>query len=172
MAHILIDGYNIIGTAHDDLAKERLKLVKQLREYSVIKKHNITLVFDGWKSGQGEQSRTRTGHLTIIYTRLGDTADEVIRSMLVLHDAKDWIVVSSDRAIYDFAEKRDFAAVRSDEFEDRLFSALYKGEANKIPDMQSGYKHESEGRQWDSRKGNPLKMSRKNRKKQQALKKL
>jgi predicted RNA-binding protein with PIN domain len=168
MAHILIDGYNLIGTAHGNLEKARKDLIDQLQKYSLIKEHDITLVFDGWKSGHKDQTRTKAAHVTVIYSRLGEIADVVIRKMLT-PDAKPWIVVSSDREIYDYAARKDFAAVTSDEFEDKLFTALHSENIESIPDM----KDDDEDDPYPVRfKGNPRKLSRREKKKQQALKKL
>lgn len=174
MAYILIDGYNLIGTAHGNLEKARNDLIDQLQKYSQIKLHDITLVFDGWKSGHKDQTRIKAAHVTIIYSRLGEIADVVIRKMLT-PDAKPWIIVSSDREIYDYAARKDFAAVTSDEFEVKLFRALNEN-IGSIPDM-----HDEEddyplpaGRQAPKNrfKGNPKKLSKREKKKQQALKKL
>ena len=176
MAYILIDGYNLIGTAHGNLEKARNELIEQLQEYSRIKQHDITLVFDGWKNGQRDQTRTKAAHVTVIYSRLGETADVAIRKMLT-PDAKPWIVVSSDREIYDYAARKDFAAVSSDEFEDKLFRALHE-DSGSIPHMQTGdenlmkYYDDEDDHSPDRFKGNPRKLSKKDKKKQQALKKL
>jgi len=167
MAHILIDGYNLIGIAHGNLEKARNDLIDQLQKYSSIKQHDITLVFDGWKSGHRDQTRTRAAHVTVIYSRLGETADVAIRKMLT-PDAKPWIVVSSDREIHDYAARKDFAAVTSDEFEDKLFRALHSGNIGTIPDMHDEDEYDSPNRF----KGNPRKLSKRDKKKQQALKKL
>ncbi|RJQ54627.1 MAG: hypothetical protein C4526_05230 [Nitrospiraceae bacterium] len=119
MAHILVDGYNLIGIAHKDLEKERDGLVRKLYEYSTAKGHHVTLVFDGWKNGQKDETKTVMGNLTVIYSRLGENADTVIREILSAA-TKPWIVVSSDREISGFAERKDFAAVTSNEFERKL----------------------------------------------------
>jgi predicted RNA-binding protein with PIN domain len=166
MAHILIDGYNLIGIAHDNLEKARNDLIDQLHKYSRIKKHDITVVFDGWKSGHRDQTRTRAAHVTVVYSRLGETADVVIRRMLT-PDARPWIVVSSDREVHDHAAKREFAAVTSEEFEDKLFRALHEN-VEYIPDMQEDEDHHTP----PSFKGNSRKLSKRERKKQQALKKM
>ncbi len=123
MAYILIDGYNLIGTAHDNLEKARNKLVDKIRKYSEIKKHHITLVFDGWKSGQKNQTEIKTRDVTVIYSRLGEKADLVIKR-LVKASSIPWIVVSSDREISEYAAKHDHAAVSSAEFEEKLHLAL------------------------------------------------
>ncbi|GBE40859.1 YacP-like NYN domain protein [bacterium BMS3Bbin09] len=175
MAHILIDGYNLIGTAHGSLEKARNDLIDQLQKYSQIKLHDITLVFDGWKNGHKDQTRIKAAHVTIIYSRLGETADVAIRKMLT-PEGKPWIVVSSDREIYDFAARKDFAAITSDEFEDKLFRALHEN-SESIPDMQDDDDDDHplpDGRQAPNArfKGNPRKLSKRDKKKQQALKKL
>ena len=166
MAYILIDGYNLIGIAHGNLENARKDLIDRLQKYSLIKNHDITLVFDGWKSGHKDQTRNKAAHVTVIYSRLGETADVVIRKMLT-PDSKPWIVISSDREIYDYAARKDFAAVNSDEFEDKLFRALHEN-IESIPDMQEEDEYDAPARF----KGNPRKLSKRDKKKQQALKKL
>ena len=177
MAHILIDGYNLIGIAHGNLEKARNEIIRSLQAYSKIKKHDITLVFDGWKSGRKDQTRTKTGHVTVIYTRLGETADILIRKMLATSE-KPWIVVSSDREIYDYAARKDFAAVTSDEFDNKLFRSLHSENIDSIPDMRSdeddfSNNNEDETERSPARsKGNPRKLSKRLKKTLQALKKL
>ena len=177
MAYILIDGYNLIGIAHGNLEKARNELVRRLQEYSQIKNHDITLVFDGWKSGQKDQTRIKSGHITVIYSRLGETADVLIRKKLT-STKKPWIVVSSDREISDFAAKKDFAAVSSDEFEVKLFTTLHGDHIESIPDMLSGdeelTKYYADETDYSPArlKGNPRKLSKRQNKKLQALKKL
>ncbi len=167
MANILIDGYNLIGIAHGNLQEARKELIDQLQKYSRVKQHDITLIFDGWKNGQKDQTRTRAARVTVIYSRLGETADVAIRKMLT-PDAKPWIVVSSDREIYDYAARKDFAAVSSEEFEVKLFRALHEN-SDSIPDMQDDGEYESSRARY---KGNPHKLSKREKKKQQALKNL
>ncbi|MBU4321109.1 MAG: NYN domain-containing protein, partial [Nitrospinae bacterium] len=58
MSSIIIDGYNLIGIHHKDLESQRQRLVERLAEYKKIKGHYITVVFDGWKSGSGEESHS------------------------------------------------------------------------------------------------------------------
>ncbi|MEK7822702.1 MAG: NYN domain-containing protein, partial [Nitrospirota bacterium] len=109
MAYILIDGYNLIGIAHKDLEKARNDIIEKLCRYSELKGHNITLVFDGWKGGQGMETKMRIDNVNIIYSRLGEKADFVIKKILS-EDIKPWIVISSDREISDFAGKKGFVS--------------------------------------------------------------
>ena len=163
MANILIDGYNLIGIAHDNLEKARNDLIQKLQSYSKLKKHQITLVFDGWKSGQKDETKIKTAYLTIIYSRLGEKADLTIKKKLSSSN-KQWIVVSSDRKISDYAAMKDHAAVSSVEFEEKLYSALddlkkdFIDDYITLPSARPG--------------GNPRKLSKKQKKKNQAFRKL
>lgn len=178
MAFILIDGYNLIGISHKDLAAARDDLIKKLQTYAALKNHNITVVFDGWKSGQKDQTRKRAGHVTTIYSRLGENADTVIKNMLS-SAARPWIVVSSDREISDFAFRKDFAAIHSEEFEFKLYSALRNPENSSKDneeisledEMKKFYEDEHDEPTADPG-GNPRQLSRRQKKKLQALKKL
>jgi predicted RNA-binding protein with PIN domain len=177
MAYILIDGYNLIGIGHGNLEKARSDIIAKLQEYAELKQHHITLVFDGWKSGNNDQSRATFRHVTVIYSRLGEKADDLIKRMLS-SSTKPWIVVSSDREVADYAARKDFADVSSEEFEDKLFLTLNRikdeSSADELPpdeEMMKYYDDEEDDRPAPS-KGNPRKLSRRHRKKMQALKKL
>lgn len=168
MAHLLIDGYNLIGIAHKDLEKARQDLIRKLYNYANTKRHNITLVFDGWKSGQKDETNSKVGNVTVIYSKLGEKADFVIKKILS-SAAKPWIVVSSDREISDFAERKDFAAVSADEFEGKLYST---GKHNKTEEAPAYDKDKDMDLIPARQKGNPKKLSQKEKKNIEALKKL
>jgi uncharacterized protein len=168
MANILIDGYNLIGIAHKDLEKARQDLIRKLYNYANTKGHNITLVFDGWKNGQLKETITKLGGLTIIYSKLAEKADAVIKKILS-SSTKPWIVVSSDREISDFAERKDFAAVTSDEFEGKLYST---GKHNKTEEASAYDKDEDIDLMPTRQKGNPRKLSKREKKKIDALRNL
>ncbi len=168
MAYILIDGYNLIGIAHKNLEKARNELIQRLFNYSNAKGHDITLVFDGWKSGQKDETRSKVGPVTVIYSRLGEKADFVIKKILS-SATKPWIVVSSDREISDFAERKDFAAITASEFEDRIYST---GRQSKIEEIFAYDKDYDMDLMPYRQKGNAKKLSRKDRKNIEALKKL
>jgi hypothetical protein len=168
MAHLLIDGYNLIGIAHKDLEKARQDLIRKLYNYANTKGHNITLVFDGWKSGQKDETNSKVGNVTVIYSKLGEKADFVIKKILS-SATKPWIVVSSDREISDFAERKGFAAVTSDEFEGKLYST---DKQNNNEEASSYDKDEDMYLMPARQKGNPKKLSKKEKKKIEALRSL
>jgi predicted RNA-binding protein with PIN domain len=119
ISSIIIDGYNLIGIDHGDLSAQREKLIRMLAEYGKTKRHDITVVFDGWKSGgQREQSGVIAG-ITVVYSRLGEKADSVIKRIICTGE-KEWIVISSDREIADRAWSCGSVPVPSATFESFL----------------------------------------------------
>lgn len=98
ISSIIIDGYNLIGIDHGDLAAQREGLIRMLAEYRRIKGHDITVVFDGWKSGSRVEERLNSGGVKVVYSRLGEKADAVI-ARIICTEKKEWVVVSSDREI-------------------------------------------------------------------------
>ncbi len=163
---IIIDGYNLIGISHADLGAEREKLIRALSEYRKKKGHDITVVFDGWKSG-GRTAGSRTiGGIKVIYTRLGDTADSQIKAILG-SEKKEWIVVTSDREIAAFAWGSGSVPVESDKFRRSLDRACSS------PSGDDDRSHENdtyEGR--DKKRGSPRTLSRKEKALMRVLKKL
>ncbi len=162
MSKILIDGYNLIGIAHGDLEKARNEIIKTLQEYCKVRGHEVTIVFDGWKTGGKDETKIKSQDLTVIYSRLAENADSVIKRIISASQTP-WIVVSSDREVSDHALRNDMAAVTSQEFESKLLSALGEEDVNDFEDEDTlPY----------SRKGGSRKLSKKDKKKIQALNKL
>jgi predicted RNA-binding protein with PIN domain len=122
VSSIIVDGYNLIGISHDDLAKQREDLVRLLAAYKKLKGHYIVLVFDGWKSGGLREETLRTGGITVIYSKLGEKADSVIKR-IVGKGTKEWIVVSSDREVTAHAWSHGSVPVASERFHSLLESA-------------------------------------------------
>jgi len=162
MVKILIDGYNLIGTAHGDLEKARDEIINTLKNYSKVRGNEVTIVFDGWKDGGRDETKIKSQEITVIYSRLAENADSVIKR-IVSESRTPWIVVSSDREVSDHAVRNDMAAVTSQEFESRMLSAL--GE-------EDVFYYENEDAPPYSRKDGSRKISKKDKKKMQALRKL
>jgi len=163
MLHILVDGYNLIGTAHENLQKARHGLVQNLLSYSRAKGYQVTVVFDGWKDGQIKEARIRTDTVTVIYSKLGEKADDVIKK-LIQSSRPPLIVVSSDRELADFAWGKDIVALNADEFERKVHSTL-NPEERAIDDDHTGTSSVR-------RNGNRRRLSSREKKKMQALNKL
>ncbi len=130
--HLIIDGYNLIRQSPELLDQEaqdlrwgREALLERLAAYRRMKKHAITVVFDGWESGAGLGDRDRFQGMIIIYSPRGEKADEVIKR-LADRERERSLVISSDRAIMDHAERVGAAVMSSDEFIFRLHCALHE----------------------------------------------
>ncbi|HSW64630.1 MAG TPA: NYN domain-containing protein [Dissulfurispiraceae bacterium] len=175
IASIIIDGYNLIGTGHRNLEKAREGLCERLFAYHRAKGHNVTLVFDGHKGGLLRGSRDMRGGITVIYTGRGESADDAIRR-IIAQERREWIVISSDRAIEQYAWSHDAVPVSSSRFEAILerSSAVPFDQESCGSDEESampGQDDEYEG--YDSaRSGNPRRLSKKDRAVQRALRKL
>lgn len=162
---LIIDGYNLIGISHRDLGAARERLVNRLIQYSREKSHNITLVFDGWKGG-GYESSVTSGGVRIVYSGLGEKADSVIKRIIASRKIQ-WIVISSDREIADFAWSNDAVPVGAGDFLDIL------GRTSQASgDKDAGESDEDDGYPAKNRKGSAYRPSRKEKAIRRALDKL
>lgn len=132
--HIIIDGYNLIKQSpvlsrldHIDIEKGRDELISRLADYKKVKKHGITVVFDGCKGGGIKQERTKNRGIDIIFSKKGEEADEVIKRIVEVMRERI-VVVTSDREIADFSERRGAAVIPSGEFEMRMEMAVFSEE--------------------------------------------
>ncbi|MDQ5984512.1 MAG: hypothetical protein CSYNP_00207 [Syntrophus sp. SKADARSKE-3] len=121
--HIVIDGYNLIRQSvtlrrfeKTSLEDGRKALIRFIAPYRQEKGHRITIVFDGWKTGSPLEERDREGGMDIIYSRRGETADDVIKRIAET-SGEEVLVVTADRAITSFAERRGRTVIPSRDFE-------------------------------------------------------
>jgi predicted RNA-binding protein with PIN domain len=124
--HIIIDGYNMIRQSdtlrrHERFSLEagRNALIHRASLYKKHKGHRVTIVFDGWESGSAMEERDRQEGIEIIYSRRGEKADDVIKRM-VEKKMGEIVVVTSDRVIADFVNRRGATSIPSPEFESRI----------------------------------------------------
>lgn len=126
-------------------------LIDSLIEYRKKKGHNITVVFDGWKTGEGKESQSVVGGIKVIYSRIGENADSVIKR-IISSEKREWIVVTSDRDIANHAWASGSIPVSAENF---LHSLENK-------DKLHHYEEETEDEYIEPhRKGNPRKLSKK-----------
>lgn len=177
--HILIDGYNLIRQSEafrrfDRLSLEmgRNALVQSLAVYKKQTGHRVTVVFDAWESGFLTEERDRHGGIHILYSRKGETADELIKRMIEVRK-EELVVVTSDRAIADFASRRGVAAIASPLFESRLQRAAAAREGG--DDHKQDREDEGEGEngaQSTKKKGPARRLSKKQKTALSIMKKL
>ena len=127
--NIVIDGYNVIRQSDRlidleavSLEKGRTGLIKMLAEYRKLKRHSITVIFDGWESDNiGSSSEILQG-IDIIYSGRGEKADDLIKKMAdKLRDKI--VVVTSDKDIATHVLRKGAVVIPSPEFEMKLLMA-------------------------------------------------
>lgn len=168
MAWIIIDGYNLLPTTG---LKNRDLLIEALRKYKKTRNHRLTVVFDGTHQGTGFGDHYHDTGIEIIFTPLTITADDHIESLLNEASKKaivsGTIVVSTDRRIQKAASRVRASFVNSGAFATTMLSA---GEPNFQARQDADDRAESGAPK--EKKGNPRKLSKKDRAKRRAFKKL
>ncbi len=144
--HIIIDGYNLIRQSrslgmldNQDIQLGRDALLENLVEYKKIKRHRITVVFDGSNAPPLSPGRDRVKGVEVVFSRRGELADAVIKRM-VAKERERAIVVSSDREVSDFAASRAASVISSPEFEEKLAMAAYMNIKGLEEEDQGGWK--------------------------------
>ena len=170
---ILIDGYNLIHTIPSiaeeldrDLESSRNNLVKLLHTYRSSKKdiYPITIVFDGQKEFSDKRNMPPRG-ISITFSR-GETADELIVKM-VKNEYKGSILVTSDRELRKNAEPYVNTLFYSEEFADRIFMSTFIAE--EYDSEERPIHHQKID---TKKKGNPRKLSKRERHRNKFLRKL
>lgn len=168
----MIDGYNLIKQWDElidleaiSLEKGRKGLIRLLAAYKKSRGHDITVVFDGWKSDNIGSSHDSLQGIDIIYSGRGERADEVIKRIADEMRGRV-VIVTSDKAIETHALKRGSSVIPSADFEMRVRMASQVDEYGCIDD------EEDEAPVGGNKKGPSRRLSKEKRKKQQKLKKL
>jgi uncharacterized protein len=161
---IIVDGYNLIGNdtgLTGNLEHKRNWLVQELAGYRRAKSHAITVVFDGWRSGSITEVEEKRDEVGIIYSRLGEKADSVI-VRLARKRGSGCIVVTSDREVRNAVERFGAVALYAGQF-----SAMLHNQGRSFDDPQAEH-YDRQG----PKKGNPRRLSKKDRKRREKLQKL
>ena len=163
--HIIVDGYNLIRQSdtfrHSErksLEEGRNALIRSLAVYRKIRGHRVTVVFDGWVGGSPTEERDLAGGVEIIYSRLGEKADEVIKRLLG-KGSEEILVVTSDREIATFAARRGKGTIASPEFASRLDRIA----AGELPADTLGDEETESERTGGKRKGPARRLSKQKR---------
>jgi len=143
--HIIIDGYNLIRCSsslstldQQDIQLGREALLHTLAIYKKIKRHMITVVFDGTHAPFLSEHKDRVKGIKIKFSRSGETADTVIKKIAAREKEKA-LVVSSDRDIVDFAASRGAATISSTEFEEKIAMAVYMDTKETVDQTRDGW---------------------------------
>jgi len=108
LVRILVDGYSLLhnwpqlapGKPRHS-AEARDELIRRLTLYRDAIGTPITIVFDGSQGRAGKPERTPTPELEVLYSRAGQTADDIIERAAVRLQAYGEVLAVTD----DFAER-------------------------------------------------------------------
>ncbi|HEY0001930.1 MAG TPA: NYN domain-containing protein [Actinoplanes sp.] len=101
-AHLIVDGYNVTkrGFAEMSLEQQRKRLITGLGGIAAQTGDEVTVVFDGAERVHGLPPAPRG--VRVLFSRKGDTADELIRQLVRAEPAgRPVVVISSDREVAD-----------------------------------------------------------------------
>lgn len=169
--HLLVDGYNLLFSTDlveepNDLEGLREALIGLLGRYQKIRGHRLTVVFDGGEGGRPNAPSGRKGKVRVVFSRRGQTADEVILGRLS-RAGPPWVVVTSDRDLGRAAMAEGAEVVGSEEFASKVVEAL------EGPPSEGADEELLEEPTLSTRKrGNPRRASRRERRRSARLKKL
>jgi len=164
--HIIIDGYNVIGSEQGlrgDLEAKRSELLTELKRYHARKNHPITVVFDGWRNGRLEQMEQQVGKVKVLFSRYGEKADLVIQN-LARQMGAGCVVITSDRELRRSVEAAGAVAIYVQQF----VRKLRRGDEQETDDLDTD--DVPSGRV--PNRGNPRKLSKVERLRRERLKKL
>jgi len=106
-----------IGSQEGEAVRE--SLLQDLSRYYHRMGYPITVVFDAWGQIGGVQRREHRSGVTVIFSRQGEQADQVIQKMV--RDIKgDCVVVSSDHEVMNTARAHGALVIKSQEFLPKL----------------------------------------------------
>jgi len=141
MQQIVVDGYNVIHAGGSEagpgrsLEAGRDDLLARITSYVAARRVRVTVVFDG-AGGMIDADVVVPGKLQVLYSRTGQTADELIVDMLERHtNPREYIVVTNDMAdIGRRARAMGASVMRSQDFLRRIDKRESVGDAGKRGD--------------------------------------
>jgi predicted RNA-binding protein with PIN domain len=145
-----------------NLEHKRNWLVQQLADYHRIKGHAVTVVFDGWRSGSSDEVEQKHDGISVVFSRLGEPADSVIVRRARTQSA-GCVVVTSDREVRNAVERFGTVAIYAGEF-----SEMLRHLAESFDDTEP----DEPPRPGSHKKGNPRRLSKKERRRREKLSKL
>jgi predicted RNA-binding protein with PIN domain len=120
-AHLIVDGYNVTKRGFGDvsLEQQRSRLVTGLGGIAAQSGAEVTAVFDGAEKMVALPSPPRG--VRVLFSRKGDTADELIRQLVRAEPAgRPVVVISSDREVADGVRRHGAYPLSSDTLLRRL----------------------------------------------------
>ncbi len=115
---LIVDGYNVLYE-NPHLSRLARRSFEEGREMLITylgakaQAYEITVVFDGWRSGSMVETTEWARGVRVVYSRLGERADEVIKRLIDRSPAQT-VVVSNDIEIRTHALRAGCQVARPD----------------------------------------------------------
>ncbi len=177
MLTIIIDGYNFIFNSYfkvsfksDELQRLREETINFLSKYYNVKKNKVVVVFDGYNTDEPLESKYNRQNIEVVYSKKDEKADDVI-VRLSKSIKGSLLVVTNDNDIRRRVLSADCSCLDIDEFVKLARNIIEYGE-NSSDVEYGGEDVEEERRRGGAKKGNPHKLSKKERLKLKKIKKL
>lgn len=136
---IFIDGYNFLWAsdrhrpeAIHNFEEARNHMVERLSRNELLARHHVTIIFDAHKTDSLDSSSESIHGIEVQYTRGGQDADSVLKKRAT-EFGNSAIIISSDREVARFAEKKGCGVLGSHEFDRILFQLPDPDPANRLP---------------------------------------
>ncbi len=131
---VIIDGYNLLFTFSKSPNEiDKIELFEILSSYRLKKQFNIIVVFDAKSSySLGRHTFFEKG-IKVIYSRGGESADDLIKEMV--SKKPEVVVVSSDRDVASFCDRKGASTISSKDFLKRVFASI-SGQDYHLPERK------------------------------------
>jgi predicted RNA-binding protein with PIN domain len=119
--HLVVDGYNVTKRGYPEISLEqqRSRLISALGGLAAQTRVEVTLVFDGAEKVHGLPPNPRG--VRVLFSRKGETADELVRRLVRAEPAgRPVVVVSSDREVADGVRRHGAYPMAADSLLRRL----------------------------------------------------
>lgn len=150
LVNYIIDGHNLIGRLPGlslRMPDDEQALIELLLRFSQAGRKKMEVYFDGAPAGQaGERNFGQVKAHFVPYT---STADQAIRSQLqrLRRASRNWVVVTSDRAVQAAAYEAHAQVMRSEDFADLLHASLLLGSSSEEAPIEAPLS-EQEVQEW------------------------
>ncbi|MBM4386929.1 MAG: NYN domain-containing protein [Deltaproteobacteria bacterium] len=168
---IVVDGYNFIGAVkrlNPGLENLRESLVSEIEEYAALSGRSVIVVFDGGEEGETYTSKNARKGVKVVFSPPGVEADDVI--IEICRKYSGCLAVTNDSYIRKAIESYNSFAVSCEEFAETMRKASQ--ETGGESDSRHATRDPDEDDSPPSKKGNPRRLSKKERKRRKLLDKL
>ncbi|MHB1692303.1 MAG: NYN domain-containing protein [bacterium] len=185
MITVIIDGYNFIFNSYFKISVKSEKLqelrnnaIILLSRYYNVKKNKVIVVFDGYLTQEPAESKYNIENIEVIYSKRGEKADAVI--MRIAEKIRNSLVVTNDNEIKRYVDRldnvssispEDFKLIVNNIINEEGESGKYLNDYDFTDDEDDDFYNESKHSS-TKKKGNPHRLSKKERLKMRKIKKL